>query len=249
MNRDRIAAVVALTALAVGVGVAVVVAAGSGPDRAAADTTATTNTVSVSGTGTVEGVPDTLVASLHVHSLQPTVQAALDASASAARKVIGALRGHGVRATDIRTTNVSLNPHYDNHGVVDGYNSAESLNVRIRPLGHAGAVLSAAARAAGNAVNVDSTSLDIADNSKLLSAARANAFANAKAAAMQYATLGGTTLSHVEHITAVVHNASPVYHGAGATAGLSDATAQAAVPIRPGQKKISVTVKVIWALQ
>ena len=110
-------------------------------------------------------------------------------------------------------------------------------------------MLTAAAGAAGNSVTVNGLSFDIADNSTLLSAARANAFANAKAAATQYATLGGTTLSHVEHITAVVHNASPIYHQAFAADTLALSSAERLLDTdSPGQKKISVTVKVIWAL-
>jgi uncharacterized protein YggE len=250
MNRNRIAALAALAVLAVAVGITLAVTQASGPERAAADTAPAANTVSVSGTGTVEGVPDTLVANLRVHSLQSSVQAALNASASDARKVITVLGQHDVARGDIRTTDLSLNPHYDSHGVIDGYNSAESLSIRIHPLAHVGDVLTAAAGAAGNSVTVNGLSFDIADNSTLLSAARANAFANAKAAATQYATLGGTTLSHVEHVTSVVHNASPVFHQAFAkdTLAMSSAGARAGVPIRPGQKKVSVTVKVIWAL-
>jgi uncharacterized protein YggE len=243
-------ALASLTALAVAVGITFAVAEGSGPSPAAAAAPAP-NSVTVSGTGTVEGVPDTLVASLRAHARQPTVQTALNASASAARKVISVFRGHAVASRDIRTTGISLNPHYDNHGVIDGYDSSESLSVRLHPLSRAGDILSAAVAAAGNAVNVQGVSLVIGDNSTLLSAARAAAFANAKAAAAQYASLGGTTLGHVERITAAVHNASPVFHRAAVSdqAFASAGTAGgASLPIRAGTKKVRVTVNVIWAL-
>jgi len=249
MNRNRMAVLIALTVLALGAGIGIVISEGTGSNGAAAQSTTTTDTVSLSGSGSVEAVPDTLVASLHVHTVQASVQAALNASASDARKVISALRAHGVASTDIKTTDLSLNPHYDQHGTVVGYDAGESLSVRIHPLTNVDVVLTAASTAAGNSVNIGGLSFTFADNSKLLAAARASAFANAKAAASQYAQLGGTTLAHVEHITSVVHNVSPIRTYASAGAGtLNGVAASPAIPIRAGQQKVSVTVNVVWAL-
>ena len=179
MNRTRLAVVIAVALVALGVGVAVVATQDSSPNGAsAATTTSATDTVSVSGTGTVQGKPDTLVANFRVHALAAAVQTALNTSASDARKVIASLRKNGVAGKDIRTTDVSLNPHYDSHGVIDGYDSSESLSVRIHPLTHVGQVVTAAAASAGNSVNIEGLSFDIADNASLLAAARANAFNN-----------------------------------------------------------------------
>ena len=167
------------------------------------------------------------------------MQQALNVTATDARKVVASLRGHGVAAADIRTTDVSLNPDYDNRGVIDGYDASESLTVHVHPLTRVGTVLTAASTAAGNAVSIDNLSFDIADNTALLAAARASAFNNAKAAASQYAQLGGASLGHVISIKAVVRNASPVIKGAYADA-LSSAGHTAALPIRPGHQKVSV---------
>jgi uncharacterized protein len=237
--------------LAIGAGIGIVISEGTGSNGAAAQSTTTTDTVSVSGRGSVAAVPDTLVASLHVHTIGSSVQSALDASSADARKVINALKAHGVALADIKTTDLSLNPHYDRQGNVDGYQAGESLNARIHPLGNVDTALTAAVTAPDdNSVNIGGLSLTFADNSKLLAAARANAFANAKAAAAQYAQLGGTTLAHVQHITSVVHNASPVhsYASAGSVASTSALAAAPGIPIRAGQQKVSVTVNVIWAL-
>jgi uncharacterized protein len=247
-SRNRNAVLVALTVIAVGIAVAVVVTVGSGPDRVVAATPAATvspDTVSVSGTGSVEGVPNTLVASLRVHVRESSVQQALNDSATDARNVIASLKSHGVAATDIRTADVSLNPDYNNHGEIDGYDSSESLTVHVHPLNQVGRVLSAASTAAGNTVNIDSLSFDIADNTSLLAGARASAFANAKAAASQYAALSGTSLAHVERITSVVTGVTPIEKEAFSSDSLSGA---AGIPIQAGQQKVNVTVKVIWAL-
>jgi uncharacterized protein YggE len=250
--RTRTALLVALTVAALGVGVAVVVTAGSGPDRVAASpapaaaATAVPNTVSVSGTGSVEGVPNTLVATLRVHVHESSVQGALNDSATDARDVITSLRSHGVAAADIRTADVSLDPAYNDHGEIVGYDSSESLSIHIQPLSNVGRVLSAASTSAGNAVSVEGLSFDIAHNASLLAAARASAFANAKAAASQYAELSGASLGRVARITSVVTGASPVTKDV--TYGLASRAATAAIPIEAGQQKVSVTVKVIWAL-
>jgi hypothetical protein len=250
IDRNRLMVIGAVVALVLIAGVIVVATHGGGSsDAGAAPTPAATDTVSVSGVGSVEGVPDTLVANLHIHAKEASVQEALDAVAADAHKVIAALRSRGVPAIDIKSTDLSLNPDYDRHGNVDGYDSGESLTVRIQPLTKVGQILTAAAGAAGNSVNVDGLSFDIADDSALLTGARQAAFNNAKAAAAQYATLGGTSLGRVVSIKAVVHNTTPIVHGFGDAAAGSALAAGTPVPIQPGQKKVSVTVDVVWALQ
>jgi hypothetical protein len=249
MDRTRTAVVIGVVALTAAIAVAVVEGVSAGSNGAAAATTPVSpDSVSVSGTGSVEGVPDTLVAALRVHVQQSSVQEALNVAAADAHKVIDSLRSHGVAANDIRTTDVSLNPDYDSHGVLDGYNSGESLTVHIHPLTKVGQVLTAALGSAGNSVTTDNLSFDIGDNASLLAAARGSAFANAKAAASQYAQLGGTSLGHVMSIKAVVHNASPTFHQSYSDT-LGAAAKSAALPLRPGRQKVSVTVNVVWALQ
>jgi uncharacterized protein len=249
--RNRLALLVALTVVTLGVGVAVVIVVGTGSNRAAATTAAVTaDTVSVSGSGSVEGVPDTLVASLHVHAREPSVQSALNDSATDARQVIAALHHGGVAQTDIRTSDVSLDPSYNDHGQIDGYDSGESLSVHIHPLSGVGKILTAASTAAGNSVSIDGLSYDIADNTALLAGARANAFANAKSAAAQYAQLSGRTLNHVVSVVSVVTGGATTTptDAKGLAFGTASAAGTTPVPVDPGQQKVGVTVKVIWAL-
>jgi hypothetical protein len=248
MNRSRFALAVTIGVVVLGVVITLAETRDSGSGAANAATAADTDTVSVSGTGTVQGVPDVLVANLRVHVREGSVQDALNTSSADARAVIATLHNHGVAADQIKSTDVSLHPDYDNHGVIDGYDSSESLTVHIQPLTKVGQVLSAAATAAGNAVTVEGVSFDIADNASLLAAARKEAFDNAKAAATQYATLGGRSLSHVVSIRAQVHNPTPVAASYDKSFGLAATEARVPVPIRPGQKKLSVNVAVVWAL-
>jgi uncharacterized protein YggE len=252
IDRKRLAVVVALIALVLVAGVIVVAAQGSsGTNRAGASSPATpADTVSVSGTGSVEGVPDTLIAQFRIHTKQGTVQAALNRSSIDTHAVSSKLHSLGVALVDIKSTDLSLNPSYDMHGNQDGYDASESLTVHIHPLTKVGQIIAAATTApTDNSVSIDGLSFDIADNSALLAQARRAAFDNAKAAAAQYAELGGRSLARVMTVKAVVHNPTPIYaaNGFADTAGASQAL-KAPVPIRPGQKKVSVTVSVVWAL-
>lgn len=252
IDRNRLAVIVGVIVLVLVVGVVVVTTQGSsgGNGAAASSSSATTDTVSVSGTGSVEGVPDTLVGQFRIHNKERGVQAALNSNSVDTHKVIAKLHGLGVAYSDIKSTDLSLDPDYDMHGNPDGYyDASESLTVSIHPLTKVGQILAAATTAPGdNSVNIEGLSFDIADNSTLLAQARTAAFDNAKAAASQYAKLSSRSLAHVVSIKAVVHNSTPIYPSAGFAATAATPDALKAVPVRPGQKKVSVTVDVVWAL-
>jgi uncharacterized protein YggE len=248
-NRTAITALAVAGMLALSVGVTVVAVGDDSGSSAAASTPPTiANTLRLAGHGSVEGVPDTLVARLRVESHQPTVQQALSGSNVAARQVTGRLTASGVVRHDIQTTNLSLNQTYDSHGRPDGYAADESITVRITPLTRVGRTLDAAATAAGNQVRIEDLSFDITDDAALLSAARARAFADAKTAATQYANLADRTLGRVLSITATVsgNRPTPVPLSYGK---VLNSAASGAVPIRPGQQRVGVTVHVVWTLQ
>lgn len=248
---DRLASrlgVVAIALLAViTASIATVVAVDSGGGPAQATSPATGRTISVSGEGSVQGVPDTLVASFRVHDKAIDVQSALDAAATDVRQVIAVLGHQGVARRDIQTTDLSLDTAYDDHGHIDGYEASETLSVRIHPLDHVGSIISAAATSAGNSVSIDGLSLDITDDATLLDAARGKAFAAAKAAAARDATLAGEHLGQVLTVKETIDGSTapqPLY-------GESDGFAASAksIAIRPGQQPVSVHLAVVWTLQ
>jgi hypothetical protein len=246
MNRTASrASVVSIALLAVvTASTAVVVIAESGGGPAGASTSAA-DTITVSGQGTVQGVPDTLVANLSVHSRRSSVQDALNDVAANMREVESTLVNKGVKRPDLQTTDLELDPAYDNHGHAIGYDASESLSVSIQPLSHVGAILSAAATSAGNSVTIDGLSLNIADDSSLISDARQKAFQEAKDAAAQDASLAGEQLGDVVSIKESEESApspQPIY-------GESfDAAKTAAVPISAGKQPVSVTLDVVWSI-
>lgn len=248
-SRSRVAVLSAAAVVIVAAVVVVVLVATSGPGTvSAAATTPAPGTVSVSGVGSVQGAPDTLLATLRVHTRQGTVQEALNAESADAHRVIQSLESHGVSAADIRTTDLSLDPDYGEHDEIVGYDAGESLSVRIHPLANVGRVITAASTSAGNSVDIDGLSYDITDDTALLATARANAFADAQAQAKQYATLSGRTLGRVQSLVATVSGGSSPQVRGEDLAGYPYAKASA-VPIRPGRQKLSVRVRIVWTLQ
>ncbi|HEX3898264.1 MAG TPA: SIMPL domain-containing protein [Mycobacteriales bacterium] len=224
--------------------VAVGVIADSGGGTAVASTSAT-KTISVSGLGTVQGVPDTLVANLSVHTRQSSVQDALNDAATDMRQVESTLVNKGVHRSELQTTDLELNPAYDNHGHVIGYDASESLSVSIQPLSNVGTILSAVAGSAGNSVTIDGLSLDISDDSSLINDARAKAFAQAKDAAEQDASLAGEHLGDVVSIKESEESTTPPqpFYDSVATSAKA-----ASVPISAGKQPVSVTLDVVWSI-
>ena len=66
---------------------------------------------------------------------------------------------------------------------------------------------------------------------------------------MQYAQLSGLALSHVVSISAVVTGGTQTYDKELAGDVLGTSASRSPLPIRPGQQKVAVTVKVVWAMQ
>ena len=239
----RLSTVAAVTTIAV----SGFVAAGAPP---AAASGRSDDAVSVSGHGSVKGTPDTLIADLDAHAKRANASDALAAASDVASKVIAALEANGVDASDIQTSGVSVGPAYGHKGKVTGYRADENITARMHPLDTAGKALDAASAAGGNSLNINDTTLTISNKAKFEAMARSKAFANAKAAAEQYAELAGRELGRVEQITATSHSSGvqhislPSSDSAGGVAAPSRA-----IPVNPGKQTISTSVRVVWTLK
>jgi uncharacterized protein YggE len=244
-SRAGVVAIALLTVVTASIAVVVAVNSGGGPADASSPIAG--QTISVSGVGTVQGVPDTLDASLDVNAHGASVQEAIDEVGARKSRVERAIIAKGVPSRDIQTTNLSLNPSYDDHGQIDGYDADESLSVSISPLAHVGSVLATAATAAGNSVSIDDVSLDIDHDAALIDVARSKAFQEAKAAATQDAQLAGTKLGPVVSVKETQTDSTstpPPFYG-DALAATPNAKA---LSISPGRQPVSVTLAVVWSL-
>ena len=206
------------------------------------------DTITVTGVGTADAAPDTLTVDFSVHITRSTVQEALDAQATAVQHLLDALKASGIPRSRTQTTDLSLDRHYDEHGVVTGYDANETVHAKVRPLSHAGAVISRAATSAGNAVEVGDLAFDLSDDAAVVSSARANAFTDAKDRAQQYAGLSGRGLGRVEKVTEVVDAPEQPVDYVQRDALMAAASGAKAVPLRAGQQALTVRVNVTWAL-
>jgi uncharacterized protein YggE len=231
------------------------VVAGASPVAAAEDTTP--DTVSDSGPGRVKGTPDTLITHFQAHTRRASTADALAATGRVVTRVLKALEDSGVAESDIQTTGLSVGPTYNRHGRPTGfYRAEEGLTAKMHPLKLAETALDAAARAGGNALRIGSSSLTILNKETFRSEARAQAFANAKAAAEQYAQLAGRQLGRAMQIVGTATGPSaerigPQHAGLPSSdaGGVAAPAPSARVPVSPGKQKISASVDVVWALE
>jgi uncharacterized protein YggE len=214
----------------------------AGGTAAAAATT--DSGVTVTGTGTVTGTPDTLRIALSVTATASGIDAALGSANRSARAVQGALSAQGVAARDLKTSGLSIQPNYTSKGEPSGYRVDESITASLRDLAKAGATLSAAVAAGGNAVRVDGVSVALEDTDSLVTGARTAAVDDARAKAEQYAKAAGRTLGEVRSISEVVQQPTPLAFDSRFAA----AVPASAVPIQPGSQDVTVAVTVVYDL-
>jgi len=161
------------------------------------------------------------------------------------------LLDNGVQKNDLQTSGLSIQPEYDyqNNSAprLTGYQVSESITAKLRNLGKAGDTIGKAVVAGGKAIRVNGISLDLEDTGALVSSARDQAFANAKAKAEQYAKAAGRSLGDVVSIAEDVTTPTPIampYAAAGALA-----LDKSSVPIQPGSQDVSVSVTVLFAMR
>jgi hypothetical protein len=199
--------------------------------------------VTVTGSGTAEAVPDVLVARLGTEARAGTVAEALDGSVRALAGVVATLRAGGVGELDLSTGSATVWPIDDGRGRVSGYSASQQLTARLRDLDRAGALVSEAMAAGGDAARLHGLSFDLSDTRQVTEWARVQAWQDARAKAGQLATLARRTLGQVVRI----REGGPVYPMGPQRVHLVSAPAAAPMPVEPGTTTVTVTIEVEWA--
>jgi uncharacterized protein YggE len=232
----------------VGVLSAVIVSPGLAPALAqsTAPGGAMDHTLSVSGTGIVYVKPDIADVSLGVTVRRNTAKDASAASAAIMTKVIDAVKAQGVADADIQTISIGLNPAYDysgNNPKLVGYDATNIVQVTVRDLTKAGAVIDAATEAGANTVN--GISFRVADQSAVESQARTAAMNDAKAKADTLAAAGGVTITGIIAISELsAPSPTPYPFAQGGGAG----DVRASTPVQGGNVELTVTVSVVYGI-
>jgi uncharacterized protein YggE len=203
--------------------------------------------IAARGVGMVKGTPDTLRVVLGVETRAPSAKDALAANNDKANALVDTLKGKGVEAEDIQTSQLSINPTYDDKGQrITGYQVNNTVTATLHDIAGAGALIDAAAGAVGDAVRVQSIGFSIDDDSALKAEARTQAVHLAQLQAEQMAKAAGVKLGAIRLISEVPASGPVPYYqqydavAKGATAGAAPA------PILPGQQELSLTVDVVW---
>jgi len=199
--------------------------------------------VVVTGTGRVSGEPDTLAANFGVEAVAGTVGEALERAGTAAARMRDALVRAGTARADLQTSDVGISPRQNDKQEIIGYAVSQGLSAKIRNLPQAGAIISAAVAAGGDAARLNGVSFAIENDAALLAEARRKAFADAREKAELYAREARRPLGRVVRVS----EETPGYREPRAYDML--AAAHAVVPIEPGRQELAVTVTVEWAFQ
>jgi uncharacterized protein len=201
------------------------------------------DSVLVIGTGEAFGEPDTLTANFAVETNASTVDEALNRANTAAIRMRDALVRAGLSRADLQTSNVDVSSQRNDDGTTIGYTVSQGLTATIRNLPRAGAVMSEAIAAGGDAARLNGVWFAIEDDTALLTEARKKAFADARAKAELYAREANRPLGRVIRV-------SEVTPGDAGSGGQDLRTAaDSPVPIEPGRQRRAVTVTVEWALR
>lgn len=201
------------------------------------------------GEGKVSGSPDTVTLVLGAQTQSASARDALSQNNAKTGALIAMLKAKGVAPKDLQTSELSIQPTYGgvlpgggDGSKISGYQVSNIVTATMHDIGASGAVIDAAADAAGNDVRVQQLSFSIADDSALRAQARAAAVTQAKEKAKQLADAAGVSLGPLLSITEGSSTPPPVPYAAQSSRAMAD------VPVEPGSQELRVTVDLVYAV-
>jgi len=216
---------------------AAAIAAAAGP----AATAAPQRTITVQGTGIVTTVPDEAQFTFGVSTTARTAKAALAANAATMNRLVAALKGSGIAAADIQTSEISLSPNTNDNGSrVLSFTASNSVTVKTKAIAKAGSVVDAAVGAGANLVS--GPSLAPSDQSALQRRALKAAVADARARALAIAQAANVRLGPVQTVNEA--SSTPVTF-----APSTKAPAASGTPVEPGSAQVEEDVTVAFAIR
>jgi hypothetical protein len=205
--------------------------------------------LTVQGTGLATGTPNILTLAVGISVTDPTANEALSDDNTKATAVTTVLTQGGVAAKDIQTSDLSINPQYNLHGQIAGYNVTNTLTAIIRNFTTAGSVIDSIAGAAGNATQLNSLNFSVEDTRGLEDQARTDAVHQAVSHAQTMARAADERLGPVCSLTDQSQSDvySPEPFALGSAANQSD-KAGSTVPLEAGSQQETAQVSMVYAL-
>ncbi|MDA0336065.1 MAG: SIMPL domain-containing protein [bacterium] len=200
--------------------------------------------VSVSGSASLEATPDVATTTLGVQTFEADAVAAVTANNGRTAAVINALRGLGVRESDMQTSGFSIAPQRayseDRPDSITGFWVRNTIAATVRDLAIVGSILQEAINAGANEIHGLQFTLSNPDS--LEDIVRVLAVEDAHHRAEALAEAAGARLGRI--ISLNESSASVPYYFRGALE--SDA---AGVPVEPGEVEVSASVSAVYALE
>ncbi|TSC81631.1 MAG: hypothetical protein G01um101420_945 [Parcubacteria group bacterium Gr01-1014_20] len=172
-------------------------------------------------------------------------------------EVVKYIKGEGISADDIKTTQYNLQPKYQyiesqKKSYISGYELTQSVFVKVRELdknlGKISTILGSLPEMGINQISGVSFTVD--DPEEFMVKAREEAFRKAHEKATAIAKANGISLGRV--LNASEFQNGPIYYGAYDKAGFGGAPAMSLsvpAPLEPGTQEIVVNVNVTYALR
>lgn len=206
-------------------------------------------TISISAEGSVKRDPDIAFLNAGVQTQGETAQAAMTANATAMNGVFEALEAANVEASDMQTSNFSLQPQYDYSNRQSGqpprlvgYQASNQLTVRVRDLDNLGETMDALVGAGGNTFSGLRFALE--DDRAAKDAARDLAMKEAIARAELYAAASGYEVARV-----VTISESGGFSPQPMAMMAQSRSVESSTPIASGEVGYSVSVNVTFELR
>ncbi|MFI6907426.1 SIMPL domain-containing protein [Nonomuraea sp. NPDC050394] len=195
--------------------------------------------ITVLGQGAVSAAPDVMRLNAGVEVRKASAGEAFAAVRAAAVRLLRTLADAGLAAKDLRTSELSLGPEYENYPKVSAYRAAQGVEAVVRDLSQADRIIDLVA-GVGEEARLNGVSFEISDPVAALKDARDRAFKDARARAEQYAGLAGRPLGQVVSISEEAD--APPRPMMMAAAAMADQSS-----ISPGEQSVTVSVRVVYA--
>lgn len=212
-----------------------------------------TRTLAVTGTAEVSVKPDICNISFGVETFhKKSAREAYRGNAEVMTALSAAVLATGIESKDVQTSGFTVTPqyHYDNDNhrrVFDGYRVYHSLDVNVRDLNKASAVLDAGMDA--GATQVNNVSFAVENPKKYTADARVEAVKAAQAKAQTMADLTGVKLGKPISISESEPGGWGQYYAQSNVALDRAASAEESPGLQPGEFKLTRTVYITYEVE
>lgn len=199
--------------------------------------------ITVNGTGEVQMIPDTVIVSMGVESLNKVLTDAESENSEKMNNVINILYDYGIKKENIKTRSFNVFPKYDynkNQNFL-GYQVSNNIDFKTRDIEHVGEIITKITEAGANCFN--GVSFTVEDNDLAYNQALENAINNARNKA--YSLLENDVELKVLEIT---EESVFSYRGLFDNYSTSKAISEN-VPIMEGEIIVKANVKVVFGYE